>query len=60
LGEEDVVDVVAAIFVMPEIVGGLSFFALGFGEEIMVGGWGGEVRETVIRQVGRSEDEDED
>jgi len=38
LGEEDVVDVVAAVFVVPEIVSGLSFFALGFGEEMMVGG----------------------
>ena len=31
LGEEDVVDVVGAIFVVPEIVDGLRFFALGFG-----------------------------
>ena len=37
LGEEDVVDVVGAIFVVPEIVGGLCFFALGFREEMMVG-----------------------
>ncbi len=37
LGEEDVVDVVGAIFVVPEIVGGLSFFALGFGKEMMIG-----------------------
>ena len=38
LGEEDVVDVIAAVFVVPEIVSGLSLFALGFGEEMMVGG----------------------
>ena len=37
VGEEDVVDVVAAIFVMPEIVSGLSLQALGFGKEMMVG-----------------------
>jgi hypothetical protein len=36
-GEEDVVDVVGAIFVMVEIVGGLRLLALGFGEEMMVG-----------------------
>ena len=37
LGEEDVVDVVRAIFVVPEIVGGLRLCALGFGKEMMVG-----------------------
>ena len=37
LGEEDVVDVVGAIFVVVEIVGGLGFLALGFGEEMVVG-----------------------
>jgi len=33
LGEEDVVDVVGAIYVVVEIVGGRILFALGFGEE---------------------------
>lgn len=37
LGEEDVVDVVGAIFVVPEIVGGLRLCTLGFGKEMMVG-----------------------
>ena len=37
LGEEDVVDVVGAIFVVPEIVGGVSLLALGLGKEMMVG-----------------------
>lgn len=37
MGKEDVVDVVGAIFVVPEIVGGLSFFALEFGKEMMIG-----------------------
>jgi hypothetical protein len=37
VGEEDVVDVVAAIFVVPEIVGGLSLLSLGLGKEMMVG-----------------------
>jgi len=32
LGEGDVVDVVGAIFVVVEIVGGLGFLALGFGK----------------------------
>jgi hypothetical protein len=31
LGEEDVVDVVGAIFVVPEMVSGLSLLALGLG-----------------------------
>ena len=37
LREEDVVDVVRTIFVVPEIVGGLSLLALGLGKEMMVG-----------------------
>jgi hypothetical protein len=37
LGEEDVVDVVGAIFVVPEIVSRLSLLALGLGKEMMVG-----------------------
>jgi hypothetical protein len=37
LGEEDVVDVVGAIFVVPEIVGGMGFCTLGFGKVMMVG-----------------------
>jgi hypothetical protein len=37
LGEEDVVDVVRTILVVVEIVGGLGFFALGFGKEMMIG-----------------------
>ncbi len=36
-GEEDVVDVVGAIFVVPEIVRGLRLLALRFGKEMMVG-----------------------
>ena len=30
-------NVVGAIFVVVEIVGGLGFFALGFGKEMMIG-----------------------
>jgi hypothetical protein len=37
MGKEDVVDVVGAIFVVVEIVGGLSFFTLEFGKEMMIG-----------------------
>lgn len=37
LGEEDVVDVVGAVFVVPEIVGGLRLGTLRFGKEMMVG-----------------------
>jgi len=37
LWEEDVVEVVGAIFVVVEIVGGLGLLALGFGKEMMVG-----------------------
>lgn len=37
LGEEDVVDVVRAIPVVIEIVGGMGFFALGFAKEMMIG-----------------------
>jgi len=37
LGEEDVVDVKGAVFVVPEIVSRLSLFALGLGKEMMVG-----------------------
>jgi len=37
LGEEYVVDVVGAILVVIEIVGGVGFFALGFGKEMMIG-----------------------
>jgi len=35
-GEEDVVDVIGTIFVVPEEVGGPSLLALGLGKEMMV------------------------
>ena len=37
LGEEDVVDVAGAIFVVPEIVSGPSLVALVLGKEMVVG-----------------------
>jgi|GEM_PF-6277567 len=37
LGEEDVVDVVAAVLVMPKIVGRAGLAALKLGKEVMVG-----------------------
>ena len=36
-GEEDVVNVVATVFAVPEIVRGARFLALGLGKEMMIG-----------------------
>jgi hypothetical protein len=36
LGEEDVVDVIGTILVVPEEIGGPSLLALGLGKEMMV------------------------
>lgn len=43
LGQEDIVDVVGAIFVVPEIVRGPSLLSLRLGKEMMVG-----AREVVL------------
>ena len=37
LGEEHVIYVVAAVFAMPEIISGPSFFALALGIEMVIG-----------------------